>query len=515
MRPTERTISTGRLRSRPFVRIWSFPEELDRDDRFTDSAKLTPHSRLPPVEFGTRIAAWGEAVKEPQSGGCPTHRPTHGFLSFLMYCEATRSRPSDHEAVHFGHLTLRRWFPACRLRSFGVDGVRQCGSSGRHASLTSTGRFCPAIWRIWPTSPTPASPALRRNLRFGAKTAVSQTRRPTLHRRSSGAWLRRLASGRPRSPTMTGPAGPCVGIAAQSSTSSRSRPSTRPSRPGFGGGFPTTCCRASWRQRLWRRRSAVGLRANGSSGLAHIGSIASCIRPKPRATMQHCSGWPTASTPPPGRLNALLADDGEGAAFSRLAADPGRVGLESLLAEIDKLELLRALSLPPGLLRGYHPDQAKRFRRRATVENAWELRRHPERIRLALLAFYCVPRQGEVVDGLVELLIQVTHRITVKAERRVVEELVEEAREVRGKGRHPVPGSRGHCWSTGGRGAPGHLPCRRRADLRGAGPRSPGTGNPAEPARPYCGARLVWLLLPSDDAPAARGIGVPLQQWRT
>ena len=38
-----------------------------------------------------------------------------------------------------------------------------------------------------------------------------------------------------------------------------------------------------------------------------------------------------------------------------------------------------------------------------------------------------------MVDGLVELLIQVTHRITVKAERRVVDELVEEAREVRGK----------------------------------------------------------------------------------
>jgi hypothetical protein len=38
-----------------------------------------------------------------------------------------------------------------------------------------------------------------------------------------------------------------------------------------------------------------------------------------------------------------------------------------------------------------------------------------------------------VIDGLVELLIQVTHRITVKAERRVLEELVEEAVEVRGK----------------------------------------------------------------------------------
>jgi hypothetical protein len=44
------------------------------------------------------------------------------------------------------------------------------------------------------------------------------------------------------------------------------------------------------------------------------------------------------------RLNALLTDDGEGTAFSRLAADPGRIGLESLLAEIGKLELLRGLS---------------------------------------------------------------------------------------------------------------------------------------------------------------------------
>ena len=133
------------------------------------------------------------------------------------------------------------------------------------------------------------------------------------------------------------------------------------------------------------------------------------------------------------RLDALLADNGDGTAFARLVADPGRVGLESLLAEIGKLEMLRALALPPDLLRGLHPDQIKRFRRRAAVESAWELRRHPERIRLPLLAFYCAPREGEVVDGLVELLIQVTHRITVKAERRVVEELVEEAREVRGK----------------------------------------------------------------------------------
>jgi hypothetical protein len=51
--------------------------------------------------------------------------------------------------------------------------------------------------------------------------------------------------------------------------------------------------------------------------------------------------------------------------YVRLAADPGRVGLESLPAEIAKLEQLRAMALPSDLLRGLPPDQAKRFRRRA------------------------------------------------------------------------------------------------------------------------------------------------------
>ena len=133
------------------------------------------------------------------------------------------------------------------------------------------------------------------------------------------------------------------------------------------------------------------------------------------------------------RLNALLADDGEGAAYTRLSADPGKVGLDSLLAEIAKLELVRGLGLPKDLLAGVHPDLVKRFRRRASVESAWELRRHPGRIRIPLLGFYCVPREAEIVDGLVDLLIQITHRITVKAERQVVTELLEEATSVRGK----------------------------------------------------------------------------------
>ena len=133
------------------------------------------------------------------------------------------------------------------------------------------------------------------------------------------------------------------------------------------------------------------------------------------------------------RLDALLTDDGSGAAYTRLSAGPGKVGLDSLLAEIDELEVARGVGLPRDLLSGIHADTAKRLRRRAAVESAWQLRRHPTRIRLPLLAAWAGPREAEIVDGLVELLIQVTHRITVKAERRVAAELIEEARTVRGK----------------------------------------------------------------------------------
>ena len=140
------------------------------------------------------------------------------------------------------------------------------------------------------------------------------------------------------------------------------------------------------------------------------------LAPRPRS----CAFWPYS-------FAALLIR------YTRLSADPGKVGLDSLLAEIDKLALVRGTGLPRDLLFGLHPDAAKRLRRRAAVESAWELRRHPTRIRLPLLAAWVLPREAEIVDELVELLIAITHRIMVRAERKVVAELIEEARTVRGK----------------------------------------------------------------------------------
>lgn len=56
------------------------------------------------------------------------------------------------------------------------------------------------------------------------------------------------------------------------------------------------------------------------------------------------------------RLDALVADHGEGTAYTRLSADPGKAGLDSLLAEIAKLEWVRGLGRPSDLLAGVHPE---------------------------------------------------------------------------------------------------------------------------------------------------------------
>jgi hypothetical protein len=142
-----------------------------------------------------------------------------------------------------------------------------------------------------------------------------------------------------------------------------------------------------------------------------------------------------------GRLEVLLnlaAEEGETAEPERsplqqLKMDPGQVGLDNALAEIGKLQQLRQLDMPPDLFRHVAPRLLQRYRQRAAVENAYEIRRHPASLRFSLLAAYCWLRVHEITDGLVELLIQIIHRIGATAERRVERELIGTLKRVAGK----------------------------------------------------------------------------------
>ncbi len=123
----------------------------------------------------------------------------------------------------------------------------------------------------------------------------------------------------------------------------------------------------------------------------------------------------------------------EATPFVQLRADPGRSSLESVLKEISKLQRIAALGLPDDLFADVPSKVLQKYRLRPAAEPPRELRRHPEPIRYTLLAAFCWQRRKEIIDGLVDLLIQVVHRIGARAERKVVKTLLEHLRKVHGK----------------------------------------------------------------------------------
>jgi hypothetical protein len=111
-----------------------------------------------------------------------------------------------------------------------------------------------------------------------------------------------------------------------------------------------------------------------------------------------------------------------------LKTNPGAVGLESVLSEIDKLRMLSRLALPADLFGDLSPAVMTLYRQRATTETPYELRRHPDATRYTLLAAFCLQRTAEVTDSLVDLLLLVIHRIGARADKRVSKQHLDEAR---------------------------------------------------------------------------------------
>ncbi len=119
--------------------------------------------------------------------------------------------------------------------------------------------------------------------------------------------------------------------------------------------------------------------------------------------------------------------------FAFLKTDPGPVGLGSFLTEIEKLRLIHKVGLPTDLFTGISPKLVKTYRQRAATETPYLLRQHPHAIHYTLMAAFCIQRSQEITDNLIELLIQIIHRISVRAEKRIHTQLIEDFKQVTGK----------------------------------------------------------------------------------
>ena len=133
-----------------------------------------------------------------------------------------------------------------------------------------------------------------------------------------------------------------------------------------------------------------------------------------------------------------IADDEEDqdSVLALVKSVPGNVSLNSMLAEVGKLQAVRAVGLPPGLFADVAPKVVSGWRTRAAVESPSHLRRRlgkSPQTTVTLLAALLWEREREVTDSLVDLLIATVHRIGARAEQRVTKELISAFQKVTGK----------------------------------------------------------------------------------
>lgn len=134
----------------------------------------------------------------------------------------------------------------------------------------------------------------------------------------------------------------------------------------------------------------------------------------------------------------LEGEDGDPAGGRRgflqeLKEDPGSFQLDTLLAEIAKLGRVNAIGLPADLFEGVSEKVVAAWRARAMKMYSSDFTAAAPPVRLTLLAALCHVRRTELIDGLVELLVQLVHKISVRAERKVEGEINAEFRRVHGK----------------------------------------------------------------------------------
>lgn len=119
--------------------------------------------------------------------------------------------------------------------------------------------------------------------------------------------------------------------------------------------------------------------------------------------------------------------------FNKLRSDPCRIGIESVFHEIEKLRTIMKLNIPDDIFQKIPFKILKKYKQRISSELLVEIRRHPESIKYSLLAIFFWLRSRDIIDNLVELLIQIIHRIDSKAVKKVDKELLKDIKKVHGK----------------------------------------------------------------------------------
>ena len=119
--------------------------------------------------------------------------------------------------------------------------------------------------------------------------------------------------------------------------------------------------------------------------------------------------------------------------FNDLKKNPGSIGVNSSFGEMAKLSTIHSFNLPSGILSKYSTKVINRYHQRALAQSIWEFNRQPTQLKNPLLAIFLTVRKEVITDNIIELLIQIIHKIKINAEKKIKKEILKEITKVSNK----------------------------------------------------------------------------------
>jgi len=108
-----------------------------------------------------------------------------------------------------------------------------------------------------------------------------------------------------------------------------------------------------------------------------------------------------------------------------MKANPGKLGIKSLLREISRLKFVNEFEIKEEIhLNGIPKEIRRLLRERAAPEGAYQMKRHPSNYKYALMVALIHFRQMELTDNIIDIFLKLIRRIDKKADKTLENELV-------------------------------------------------------------------------------------------
>ncbi len=119
--------------------------------------------------------------------------------------------------------------------------------------------------------------------------------------------------------------------------------------------------------------------------------------------------------------------------FEKLKTSYAKPGINNLVKEVKKLQILRTVQLAENYIIGVPPKILRLLSQRARNEKAGEMRNHPPAVRYSLMACFLKTRQAEIIDDIVQMLLLLLRKLDRQTEKQIERESLRDFKLVEGK----------------------------------------------------------------------------------